>query len=469
VALNLPIPPSRGQRACWAGPRLSGAGLALLVLGLAGPAPADSPGRSERVLAGLSSSDPSRRRAAVGDLAGAAREEPQLSARALPALKEILRVRGPEERAEVARALAGITHPDVERQWLALALDDTQDQRVLAAAIEGLTPRGDGEPLALRLLEASNDKALRSTQRALALEALGALGGGAAHLRLGLERPGADWVEESGRALGLGRHGGPASISRLIELLGSEESCPRTHAWEELLRLTKQAWPAEQAPWEAWWRAEQAKAGKPVPPAPPGALDPDGRYARPEGRFVPRYYGVPIPQKSAITRVVFCCDVSQSMYGFPLDRSRKELAKTLKELPSSYRFDVIGFNENVLAWAGRLVRAHPVQKVRALDWFLALEPTSYTNIYDAVELGLGYAGRGRKKQDPPETLDALFLLTDGEPNRGRYRQPDELVREIAELAQPGIPVHTIGAGTAAYDLLKRIAAATGGTFTDAFE
>jgi hypothetical protein len=167
--------------------------------------------------------------------------------------------------------------------------------------------------------------------------------------------------------------------------------------------------------------------------------------------------------------VVFCLDVSQSMYGPPLDRSRLELQQTLEECTTSHHFDVIAFNENVIPWGGRLVRAHPVQKARCIEWFRSLQPTSYTNLYDSVELAFGYAGRGRRAVEAPERLDAVYLLSDGAPNRGRHLQPDPIVKAIVDLSQGEVPVHTIGAGEAAFDLLKRIAAATKGTFLDAFE
>ena len=166
---------------------------------------------------------------------------------------------------------------------------------------------------------------------------------------------------------------------------------------------------------------------------------------------------------------MFCLDVSQSMYGPALDRCRRELLITLKQCTTSHRFEVIAFNENVVPWAKRLVRAHPVQKERAIDWFLALEPTSHTNLYDAVELAFGYAGRGRRAALSPERLDAVYLLSDGEPNRGRHLQPDPIVKAIGELSQGDVPVHTVGAGEIAIHLLKRIAAVTKGTFVDAFE
>jgi hypothetical protein len=289
-------------------------------------------------------------------------------------------------------------------------------------------------------------------------------------MRLALARQAAEWVEESGRALGLARRGGPVAIEHLIRLLGHADVAPRVHAWEGLVRLTGRQFPPDRALWEAWAKARVEPAA--AAPAPAAPADPDDRYAPTAPAHVPRYYGVPVPKKRATSRVVFCCDVSQSMYGPPLDRSRRELAKTLKELTTAHRFDVIAFNENALPWAGRLVRAHPVQKVRALDWYLNLEPTSYTNIYDSLEIAFGYAGRGRKALADPEPLDAIFLLSDGEPNRGRYREPAQLVRELAELSRisaPSIPIHTIGAGEAAFALLRDIASRTGGTFTDAFE
>jgi hypothetical protein len=294
------------------------------------------------------------------------------------------------------------------------------------------------------------------------------MGGPGADVRLFLARPGAEWVEESCRALAIGRRGGAEAVDHLIALLGHEDVCPRIHAWESLTRLTKRTLPPEKDAWARWWHAQGGRL-VPVaggPEAPPAEGD---RYAPPPTAHVPRFYGIPLPKRGTESRVVFCLDVSQSMYGPALDRCRRELLVTLKQCTTAYRFDVVAFNENVVPWARRLVRAHPVQKERAIDWFLGLEPTSYTNLFDAVELGFGYAGRGRRAVESPERLDAVYLLSDGEPNRGRHLQPDPIVKAIDELAQGTVPVHTIGAGEAAFHLLKRIAAVTKGTFVDAFE
>ena len=63
----------------------------------------------------------------------------------------------------------------------------------------------------------------------------------------------------------------------------------------------------------------------------------------------------------------------------------------------------------------------------------------------------------------------MFLLSDGAPNRGRYRRDDQVVAGIAALSRRRIPVHTIGAGEEVFPLLRRIADATGGRFADAFD
>jgi len=184
---------------------------------------------------------------------------------------------------------------------------------------------------------------------------------------------------------------------------------------------------------------------------------------------VPRHYGIPLPRPVEGAHVVFCLDLSQSMYGHALDRARRELVATVKDLTTRHAFEVVAFNEHVTAWAGRLVRAHPVVKARLVAWVEEAEPLSYTNLYDAVETAFGYAGKGRRAAAEPVRVDAVFLLSDGAPNRGRYREPARIVPAVAELAEGRIPVHTIGAGDEAFPLLKAIAEATGGTFVNAFE
>ncbi|MFV1958720.1 MAG: VWA domain-containing protein, partial [Planctomycetota bacterium] len=221
------------------------------------------------------------------------------------------------------------------------------------------------------------------------------------------------------------------------------------------------------APWRGLFASAPGllRDGKRLPrPEPPAGGD---RYTLPTPLHVPRYYGVPIDRPSS--HVVFCLDVSQSMYGRGIEQARDELERTLLEFPSTYRFDVIAFNERLHPFAGELVPAHPVMKQRVLAWLDRLETISYTNLYDAVEMAFGYAGLGPRPADRPTRLDAIFLLSDGAPNRGRYLREARVVRGIAELSRRRIPVHCVAAGEEVFPLLEANAAATGGRFVDAFE
>ena len=116
-----------------------------------------------------------------------------------------------------------------------------------------------------------------------------------------------------------------------------------------------------------------------------------------------------------------------------------------------------------------LVPAHPVVKARTLAWLAARETISYTTLYDAVETAFGYGGIGDRARDKPSRLDMVFLLSDGAPNRGRYRRDEKVVQEIAALSRKRIPVHAVAAGEEVFPLLQRIAQETGGRFVDAFE
>jgi hypothetical protein len=256
-------------------------------------------------------------------------------------------------------------------------------------------------------------------------------------------------------------------VPALLSLLDHPDPAPRVHAWEALVSLTGQDLPARRAPWDDWWQAGRAR-GFP-PPSAPGAETAGARYREegPPPAHVPHYYGVPIDRPQS--RVAFCLDVSQSMYGRGIDQARRELEATVRDLPSTYAFALVAFNEHVMPYADHLVPAHPVVKARVLAWIHALETLSYTNLYDAVETAFGLGGIGPRSAPGAPALDAVFLLSDGAPNRGRHRRDDAVVDAIAALSQRRVPVHAIAAGEEVFPLLRRIADVTGGRFVDAFE
>ena len=443
----------------------------LAVIALAPYARADSPEVAvEEAIGQLASESSATREKGVADAERCLRERPA-GPGAIVRLRETARHRSVEVRTALATLLAAVDDPETDRLWVE-RLDPAEDDRVLAAALPpGLerAPAGAAERALLAALERERPPPAR---RALLLEALGACRGPAAALVLSTQRPGADWLEESGRALGLGRLGGRAAMPPLLDLLAHADPAPRTHAWESLVRLTRKNLRPERALWAAWW-AERAKAG--LPPEPGGAAPAAGAaaapdadpYAAPVPAHVPTYYGIPIPRPHA--RVVFCIDVSQSMWGEGITKARAHLSRTLKELPSTAAFEIVCFHERVMPWADRLVRAHPVQKARAIAFLAAQEAVSFTNLHDAIETAFSYAGRGRRPVPDPHPLDAVFVLSDGAPNRGRYVEADQVLEAVVALAAGVAPVHAVGAGESAFPLLRRIAAATGGRFVDAYD
>ena len=84
-----------------------------------------------------------------------------------------------------------------------------------------------------------------------------------------------------------------------------------------------------------------------------------------------------------------------------------------------------------------------------------IEIKSYTNIFDSMEKAL--------KMEP----DEIFLISDGAPNRGRFRLPRDILREIKELNRKKVRINTISVvrvvdGDEHIGLLKDIAEAHGG-------
>ena len=423
--------------------------------------------RLRQVRAGLlSPHDPARAEA----LARLEALLPQLEASArrdlVRPLADVLARRPPRDAALAVGFLARLEGDKARDLWLESLRGDA-DPRVFLAALEAAAHRrGDAESVR-RLLAAARSPREDRLRRALALEALGLLDCSPA--RLLLEHPAEpptadgseDWVLASGRALGLGRMGGRAAPAPLIALLGHPHPAPRVHAWESLERVTGLRLPPDADAWRGAFAGGAEAAPRPEPSA-----SPDDPYRQQTPLHVPRYYGIPVDK--ARSHVVFCLDVSQSMYGRGIDTARRQLHEVLTAFPTSYAFDVVAFNEHVTPFAGALWPAHPVVKARALAFVEALETLSYTNLFDAVEVAFGLGGLGPRAAEEARHLDAIFLLSDGAPNRGRIRDEDRIVQALRDLSRGRVPIHAIAAGEEVFPLLQRIADATGGRFVDAF-
>ena len=447
---------------------IGGIVLGLAVLAIVRTLPAahaadDAEQLARAALASLAAAEPATRLAGLEELERLARDDPKLVDRALPRLKVILRLRTPKERARAMALLARVPCRAGRDLWIE-RLDPAEESHedVLGAAVAAPGDLPKDADLLRRLLGVVKDKRASPERRALALEALGGFDGAIVDMLLTRPRAGEHWVEACARAIALGRRGGSTGVKPLLALLEHEQLAPRIHAREALVRMTRQDLPPKREPWAAWWKGQDGRL-----PVAPETSEAGPRYGTPAPVHVPHYYGIPIPRRKS--RVVFCLDASQSMYGGGIERARRELRRALMDFPSTHAFEVIVFNEKLFPWRERMVRAHPVQKLLAIRYLESIEPTSYTNLYDAVDMAFGHAGRGSRPRKPAERIDAVFLLSDGAPNRGRHRAHKRVVEGIKAMSKREIPVHTIGAGEEVFSLLMAIARETGGEFIDAFE
>ena len=156
-----------------------------------------------------------------------------------------------------------------------------------------------------------------------------------------------------------------------------------------------------------------------------------------EGRV--SFYGIATHSR----RVLFCIDVSGSMR-FPMDgkggtreprieKTKRELLKTIGELDSGLLFNVVLFASGTVPWKPRLVRATEANRENALRFLERAPILPSTNIHGVLDFAL------------KSGAETTYLLTDGEPNNGSIIDPALIIEEIAHRNRHGGTIlHTIG-------------------------
>jgi len=361
----------------------------------------------------------------------------------------------PHLRGLAARCLA--LHPSTESEVRIIRkLAEERDwraQRPMLDALDGFTSEA-----AVGLARKKVFREPREDVRALWVEALGRSGSaGAYEVLLQFAAASHPWIVAQAAALALGRHRTKESVDRLIDLLWSEDDGVRAAARESLVKLTgKRSLPAVAGDWRKWWNENRDDFGfpdgKPRPGVPPATLPP-------ESVSVPTYYDIPIKGR----RVVFCLDVSASMWGPKFTAAKRELSRAVRSLPSNYTFGMFFFNEHPIIWRDDLTPAFPFQKLECVTDFEALTTKKYTNIYDTLERALGFAGLGRWAKEDAPGVDDVFILTDGEPNRGRYRDLKGILHGLSEVdPKRTVRIHAISVGDDPRALMAAIAKEHGG-------
>ena len=174
-------------------------------------------------------------------------------------------------------------------------------------------------------------------------------------------------------------------------------------------------------------------------------------YAAPAGELIVRAQQLWKEKKNAGRPIaaVFLCDVSGSMSGVRIKGVKDALTKASAFITPTSSVGMVTFSDDVKI----LLPIRPFnlnQKGALLAAAESLRDTGSTAMYDGVAVALSMLANEQKKR--PEVKPMLFVLTDGETNRGLSF---DNMRGIVEGL--GVPVYTIGY-EANIEELKRLSA-----------
>lgn len=193
----------------------------------------------------------------------------------------------------------------------------------------------------------------------------------------------------------------------------------------------------------------------------------------PRDKPPPILYGEEIESRS--DSIYYVLDISGSMdwdsasyvdldgrqrVGTRLQRAKVELARSIRQLSSNFRFNVIAYDCGNRRWAPRSLPATPENRAAATAWVLALPALGATGTGPAVAVALS----------EKENL-AVVLLTDGAPNCGAgssWDTTEDHRRMIRAANSQGATIDVFGiAATGEYRAFcQNVAADSGGSYRD---
>ena len=236
-----------------------------------------------------------------------------------------------------------------------------------------------------------------------------------------------------------------ASIAPLITRLDKEDG--RLHA-EVLgtLRALTNLTHRESKQWRAWWR-DQGEDFK----------MPSLRKVAGVGRSAPAamtYYSMSLSSN----RVGFLVDTSGSMSAkvgtsaiTRLDLAKKALSQVIEKCGEGFHFNLITFGSDARRWKRELCPATIDNRDQARQYVKGMRPGGGTNFFDALLMAF-----------EDESIDTIYLLSDGTPTEGDIRDQQELADEVQLWnLKRQILIHTISIG-ADSAVMRRLAEDSGG-------
>jgi Ca-activated chloride channel family protein len=132
-------------------------------------------------------------------------------------------------------------------------------------------------------------------------------------------------------------------------------------------------------------------------------------------------------------RIVFVIDVSGSMHGPRIATAKRELLATIDALPEKSSFNIVVFSSRVAVWQNGLMPATAGTKAIARAFVYGLHTGGETAAYDALETAFRF------------DAEAVYFLTDGQPNAGKIPSPPAILDAVARGNRTRrISIYTIG-------------------------
>lgn len=278
-------------------------------------------------------------------------------------------------------------------------------------------------------------------------------------------------------------------MDALLERGKKEEGVLQRNFFVGMARIVQESVPATIEAWESWWRANREEFVKKMSEREGNGLpledDPqDVLIETHQGSS--SFYGITTNSK----HIIYVVDVSGSMRADAkdpgkenadpdakrrIDIAREELKKAILATTSKEgdergeaTFNIVIFSTEVEVYEpGKMVEASKANKDKAVKWIEEkIVPTDQTNIYDAIESAFNIISATSDAKNLKKGADTIFLMTDGQPNRGKFFEPDLIVKEVKKMnATRKITLHTIGVGEGHYaPLLQQLAAQNGGQY-----
>lgn len=205
--------------------------------------------------------------------------------------------------------------------------------------------------------------------------------------------------------------------------------------------------------WHKWWSYSKHEGQRPVTGSSKELLSTAER-----GKAPPKFFGTEIRSE----RIVFVIDVSGSMEGDRLAKSKKQLMECISGLRPGSSFTVACYSNQVRIWQPKLQPATQQNKDKAISFVETLRASGNTYTLEALMRAFDTAD-----------ADTIVLLSDGAPTQnkpnGERWTEDEILSEVSGTNKgKQWQIHTFGFGAAGGELvkfMKDLAEANDGTFT----